>query len=61
MFLKALQILDDVLSELDVDRQRRLLNFDPELQILLTSATEIPHDLTAANCKFFTVKNGVCT
>ena len=54
-------ILDDVLSELDVDRQRRLLNFDPELQILLTSATEIPHDLTAANCKFFTVKNGVCT
>ena len=54
-------ILDDVLSELDVDRQRRLLNFDAELQILLTSATEISHDLTDTACKFFTVKNGVCT
>ena len=54
-------ILDDVLSELDVDRQRRLLNFDAELQILLTSATEISHDLTATACKFFTVKNGACT
>ena len=53
-------ILDDVLSELDVDRQRRLLNFDPDLQILLTSATAIPHDLAGANCKFFTVKNGIC-
>ena len=54
-------ILDDVLSELDVDRQRRLLNFDAELQILLTSATEIPHDLAGTGCKFFTVKNGLCT
>lgn len=54
-------ILDDVLSELDVDRQRRLLNFDPELQILLTSATEISHDLASTNCKFFTVKQGLCT
>ena len=54
-------ILDDVLSELDVDRQRRLLNFDSELQILLTSATEISHELTAADCKFFTVKQGICT
>ena len=54
-------ILDDVLSELDVERQRRLLNFDPELQILLTSATEISHDLAGADCKFFTVKQGLCT
>ena len=54
-------ILDDVLSELDVDRQRRLLNFDPELQILLTSATEISHDLTNADCKFFSVKQGICS
>ena len=53
-------ILDDVLSELDVDRQRRLLNFDNELQILLTSATEINHDLANADCKFFTVKQGIC-
>ena len=53
-------ILDDVLSELDVDRQRRLLNFDPDLQILLTSATDISHDMTS-NCKFFTVKQGKCT
>ena len=54
-------ILDDVLSELDVDRQRRLLNFDPALQILLTSATEISHDLAATDCKFFTVKQGACS
>ena len=54
-------ILDDVLSELDVDRQRRLLNFDADLQILLTSATEISHDLANTDCKFFTVKNGVCS
>ena len=53
-------ILDDVLSELDIDRQRRLLNFDADLQILLTSATEIPHDLADTACKFFTVKNGAC-
>ena len=53
-------ILDDVLSELDIDRQRRLLNFDGDLQILLTTATEINHDLTNSNCKFFTIANGVC-
>ena len=53
-------ILDDVLSELDIDRQRRLLNFDSELQILLTTATEISHDLTGSNCKFFTISQGVC-
>lgn len=34
-------ILDDVLSELDADRQRRLLNFDDRLQILLTTATPV--------------------
>ena len=53
-------ILDDVLSELDVDRQRRLLNFDSELQILLTTATEINHDLTNSNCKRFTISQGLC-
>lgn len=52
-------ILDDVLSELDIDRQRRLLNFDSDLQILLTTATEIGHDM-ASNCKFFTIAQGVC-
>lgn len=34
-------ILDDVLSELDADRQKRLLNFDDRLQILLTTATPV--------------------
>ena len=53
-------ILDDVLSELDIDRQRRLLNFDSDLQILLTTATEINHDLAGNNCKFFTISQGVC-
>ena len=54
-------ILDDVLSELDIDRQKRLLNFDADLQILLTTATEINHDLTGNNCKFFTISQGTCT
>ena len=53
-------ILDDVLSELDIDRQKRLLNFDSDLQILLTTATEINHDLASNNCKFFTISQGVC-
>ena len=54
-------ILDDVLSELDIDRQKRLLNFDSDLQILLTTATEINHDLTNSNCKFFAIANGACS
>lgn len=53
-------ILDDVLSELDIDRQKRLLNFDSDLQILLTTATEINHDLANSNCKFFAISQGVC-
>lgn len=53
-------ILDDVLSELDEDRQRRLLNFHSELQIILTSATDISHKLLAENCKIFKIKNGTC-
>ena len=54
-------ILDDVLSELDFDRQKRLLNFDSDLQILLTTATEISHDLAGSECKFFTISNGNCS
>ena len=54
-------ILDDVLSELDIDRQKRLLNFDSDLQILLTTATEINHDLAGNNCKFFTIASGKCS
>ncbi len=53
-------ILDDVLSELDSERQKRLLDFDPELQILLTSATDVPHSLAGDNCKYFLIKQGVC-
>ncbi len=53
-------ILDDVLSELDPARQKRLLNFDSELQILLTAATEVSKDLAGNHCKYFTIKNGVC-
>lgn len=52
-------LLDDVLSELDYDRQKRLLNFDKRLQILLTSATEIPAELLG-ECKQFAIANGVC-
>ena len=53
-------ILDDVLSELDIDRQKRLLNFDSNLQILLTTATEISRDFAGSDCKFFTISQGVC-
>lgn len=53
-------ILDDVLSELDADRQRRLLNFDPELQILLTSATDISEKLLTETYKIFEIRHGVC-
>ena len=52
-------LLDDVLSELDYDRQKRLLHFDKRLQILLTTATEIPQELLG-ECKQFVITNGVC-
>ena len=53
-------ILDDVLSELDEERQRRLLNFDKELQIILTSATDVSRKLLSEDYKIFTIKNGEC-
>lgn len=54
-------ILDDVLSELDADRQKRLLNFDSDIQILLTSATDVPQNLLGNDYKIFRIENGVCT
>ena len=54
-------ILDDVLSELDEWRQKRLLNFDSELQIILTSATDISAKLLSENCKIFKIVSGECT
>ncbi len=55
-------LLDDVLSELDLSRQKRLLRFDEGLQILLTSATELPKELTSeTECAIFDVKDGVVT
>jgi len=53
-------LLDDVLSELDSDRQKRLLNFDTNLQILLTAAIGIEQNAIPDGCKFFTIKNGEC-
>lgn len=53
-------ILDDVLSELDEDRQKRLLSFDSELQILLTSATDIADKLPQNDCRVFEISGGVC-
>lgn len=54
-------LLDDVLSELDVDRQKRLLTFSSDLQILLTSATELPSQLVDIPYKHFTISDGLCT
>lgn len=55
-----IMMLDDVLSELDFDRQKRLLNFDNDLQILLTTATEIDKSLVQTDCKYFVISNGLC-
>lgn len=52
-------LLDDVLSELDADRQRRLLHFDKSLQILLTSATTVSKQL-AGESTHFVIADGVC-
>lgn len=55
-------LLDDVLSELDADRQKRLLNFGGDLQVLLTAATDVAPDLIGEkNCKRFTIRQGVCS
>lgn len=54
-------VLDDVLSELDVARQKRLLNFDKDLQILLTSATSIPQEmLDRVDYSLFRISDGLC-
>lgn len=53
-------LLDDVLSELDADRQKRLLTFDSRLQILLTSATELTSEIVGVPYQKYLIKNGVC-
>lgn len=53
-------LLDDVLSELDIDRQKRLLNFGDDLQVLLTTATDIDEALIGGDCKRFTIRQGAC-
>ncbi len=42
-------LLDDVLSELDYDRQQRLLSWADKTQVLLTTACEIPPQLLPTN------------
>lgn len=49
-------ILDDVLSELDPDRQKRLMSLDGEIQIFLTSATQVAND----GAKHFVIEKGMC-
>ena len=51
-------LLDDVFSEIDALRRRRLLEYTADIQTILT-ATEIEEDLTCGiNYKKFTVSNG---
>ena len=51
-------LLDDVLSELDVSRQKQLLTFDNDLQIVLT-ATHIEDDLRKSlRFRSFSIKAG---
>lgn len=52
-------LLDDVLSELDIDRQRRLLTFDSKLQILLTTATQLPSEIVGIPYVKYTIRQGV--
>lgn len=54
-------LLDDVLSELDVERQRRLLTFDSKLQILLTTATELPPEIVGIPYVKYRITNGLVT
>lgn len=54
-------LLDDVLSELDLDRQKQLLNLAKETQVLLTTATEIDNLLLPKYYTTFSVKDGVAT
>ncbi len=51
-------LLDDVLSELDNDRQQRLLGWADKTQVLLTTATEIPTQLLPQNTSTLHVCNG---
>ena len=52
-------LLDDVLSELDIDRQRRLLTFDSRLQILLTTATDLPQEIIGIPYTKYEITNGL--
>lgn len=54
-------LLDDVLSELDEERQRRLLSFSDKAQILLTTATLPDNSLLPDNYTLFYVQNGKIT
>lgn len=49
-------LLDDVLSELDKGRQQRLMNFNKEMQIILTTTDINSKDI---NGKFIAVKEGL--
>ncbi len=51
-------LLDDVLSELDNDRQQRLLSWADKTQVLLTTATEIPPQLMPTNTCTLHVSSG---
>lgn len=52
-------LLDDVLSELDVDRQKALLDFSQNIQVLLTSAVPLTQKELAGNkYRIFKIVNG---
>lgn len=54
-------LLDDVLSELDDERQKQLLSFAKYTQVLLTTATSVDPSLLPEDvpCKIFTLKDGL--
>lgn len=51
-------LLDDVLSELDIDRQKALLSWANKAQILLTTATAIDNQLLPKQYSIHMVDNG---
>ena len=55
-------LLDDVLSELDEDRQNALLNFSNNIQVILTTAVPLPESARKNNVvKEFCIKDGQLT
>ena len=55
---KPVLLLDDVLSELDGSRQKKLLEMVREPYQCLITATEVPEEIRKGNYREFRIENG---